>query len=66
MAPGNDRNKYMSGIYLIEFKTEEEADDFIDKYSGCPVWPTFPVVLTAITALPFNNPCQSCPAYYSI
>ena len=30
---------FMGGMYLIEFGSGENADEFIDRYQGCPVWP---------------------------
>lgn len=34
-----EENQFMSGIYVIKFKTEKEAASFISIYSTCPIWP---------------------------
>jgi len=35
----SEKNEFMSGIYVIEFNTKNEAKKFIDIYSNCPIWP---------------------------
>lgn len=35
----SDPNAFMCGIYVVKFDSNIEAQNFIEQYNNCPIWP---------------------------
>ena len=33
-----NHEEFMSGIYVVEFRTNIKAEEFVKQYSNCPIW----------------------------
>ena len=39
MISYSDASDFMSGFYVMDFTTPDDARRFVERYSACPVWP---------------------------